>query len=254
MTRSRLDSRISRAALIRRGVGLGLVLVAAGMLFAVAQYLRNLPSLSLLIRPAPSMAVREARAKARFAREHPGADPLNVAIGKAVIRLYKARPMGRFVLGLGWDDKGNDCSDFVKCCVDEGLGLRARFKRGSPDHIIGDSLRYQYDIAWDHAQPLLPGDIISVKHSPWYEPYPGACWHVGIIGADGMVYDFVKLKSWPQARYGRNKPEWFVQHSQGLSEVIVRRLLPEYRYRLWAIGESSNRMDRIEARMDRIED
>jgi hypothetical protein len=211
-------------------------LAVAGLLYA-ASHLRNLPSLSQLIRPAPSIAVREERAKAHFLREHPGEQPLNVAIGEAAVRLYKAKPMGKFVLGLGADDKGNDCSDFVKCCVDEGLGLKARFKRGSPDHVIGDSLRYQYDFTWDHAQALLPGDIVAVKHSPWYEPYPGACWHVGIIGADGMVCDFVKLKSWGEPRYGRHKLEWFVQHAGGPDEVLVRRLLPEYRYRLREICE-----------------
>jgi hypothetical protein len=237
MIRFRLDTRINRAALIRRGIGLGLVLVAAGLVYAVAQYVRNLPSLSLIVRPAPSMIEREARARERFVREHSGEEPLNVAIGEAVVRLHQAKPMGKFVLGLGWDDRGNDCSDFVKCCVDEGLGLGARFKRGSPDHLIGDSLRVQYDLAWDRRQSLLPGDIVSVKHSPWYDPYPGACWHVGIIGADGMVYDFVKLKSWKEARYGRNKLAWFVRHAQGPSEVIVRRLLPEYRYRLRELKE-----------------
>jgi len=140
--------------------------------------------------------------------------------------------MGKFVLGLGWDDRGNDCSDFVKCCVDEGAGLKARFKRGSDRHLIGDSFRVQYEFCWDHTAPLLPGDAVSVKHSPWYDSYPGACWHVGIIGADGMVYDFVKLKRWPTARYGRTKLAWFVRHAQGPNEVVVRRLLPEYRYRL----------------------
>ncbi len=209
-------------------IGLAIVALAAG----VALYPRRTPTVSPLVHPPASMAVRERQAQERFLREHPGEQPLNVAIGEATIRLYRAKPMGKFVLGIGWDDRGNDCSDFVKCCVDEGLGLKARFKRGSDRHIIGDSLRFQCDLYWDHRTPLLPGDIVTVRHSPWYDPYPGACWHVGIIGADGQVYDFVKLKRWPTARYGRNALDWFVRHAPGPQDVLVRRLLPEYRYGL----------------------
>jgi hypothetical protein len=216
---------------------IGLVIV--GLAAGVALYLRQVPTISPVIHPPASMAVREREAKARFVAEHPGEQPLNVAIGEAAMRLYKAKPMGKFVLGLGWDDKGNDCSDFVKCCVDEGLGYQARFKRNSDRHIIGDSLRYQYDLYWDHSTPLLPGDIVAVRHSPWYDPYPGACWHVGITGADGQVYDFVKLKRWPTARYGRNSLTWFTRHAPGPQDVLVRRLLPEYRYRLTPLGVKS---------------
>lgn len=214
-----------------------LSVVAGTLLLGAVLYLRNLPTVSPTIHPPATIAMREQRARARFAREHPDGQPLNVAIGRAAVRFHETKPMGKFVLGLGWDDRGNDCSDFVKCVVDEGIGLKARFKRDSDRHLIGDSYRYQYDFYWDRAAPLLPGDIVSVQHSPWYDPYPGACWHVGIIGADGMVYDFVKLKRWKEARYGRNKLEWFVRHAQGKGEVLVRRLLPEYRYRVWEIEQ-----------------
>jgi hypothetical protein len=179
-----------------------------------------------------AMAEREAKARARFLREHPGEQPLNVAIARAAVEFYKTRPMGKFILGIGPDDIGNDCSDFAKSAVDEGLGLRARFKRGSDRHLIGDDLRYQYEFAWDHASDLLPGDTLIVEHSPWYEPHPDTCRHVGVIGTDGYVYDFVKLKVWKEARYGRHALAWFVRNSPGPAQVWVRRLLPEYRYRL----------------------
>lgn len=216
----------------RRLIGLLPLLLLAGLALGAAGYLRTVPSVGRLMRSEASMAEREQRAKAHFLREHPGEQPLNHEIGQAALRLYRERPMGRFVLGIGWDDKGNDCSDFVNCVVDEGVGVGGRLERGSKDHLIGDSMWYFDEFPWDHQSPLLPGDIITIRHSPWYDPYPGACWHVGILGSDGMVYDFVKLKRWKEARYGKNKVEWFVRHAQGANEVYVRRLLPEYRYRV----------------------
>lgn len=203
-----------------------LVGLAAGAVLLV----RRVPTVSPIVHPPLSMAVREQRAKARFLREHPGQQPRNVAIGRAAMALHAARPMGKFVLGLGADDKGNDCSDFVNCAIDEGLGFKARFKRRSDRHVIGNSLRVQYEFFWNHKTPLLPGDGVTVRHSPWYDPYPGACWHMGIVGADGYVYDFVKLKIWNEPKYGRHELAWFVQHAPGPQDVLVRRLLPEYRY------------------------
>ena len=47
-----------------------------------------------------------------------------------------------------------------------------------------------------------------------------------------MVYDFVKLKGWKEARYGRQKVEAFVRHVSGPDQISITRLRPEYRYRL----------------------
>lgn len=185
--------------------------------------------------PGPRLMSPEAYetyARERFAREHPGEKPLRLVIGETAERFYRARPMGKFVLSLRWGQWGNDCSDFVECVVDEALGVGARFKRGSQQHLVGTGARFFGDVPWDRVSPLLPGDILAVAHSPWYRPYEGANWHVGIVGADGQVYDFVKLKRWPEARYGRNSVRWFVRHATGPDEVTVGRLRPEYCYKL----------------------
>jgi hypothetical protein len=177
----------------------------------------------------------EQYARARFLREHPGAKPLNYRIGQAAVGFYKAKPMGKFVLCVTLPDVGNDCSDFAACAIDEGLGARARFKRHSQCHLIGEDRRYFDSFYWDRRTPLLPGDTVTVRHSPWYAPRDSACWHEGIIGSDGMVYDFEKLKSWPQPRYGRHPVGWFVQNCPRHGQIIVARLRPEYRYYLQQI-------------------
>jgi len=177
--------------------------------------------------PAPRSY--EAVARERFHSEHPGEKPLNWSIAAAAARFYKSRPMGKFVLGLQPGEWGNDCSDFVACAVDEGLGVRARFARGSDAHIC-EGLALMDALYWRPGMVVQPGDIVSVRHSPWYEPYEGACWHVGVIGPDGDVYDFVKLRRWESARYGKSGFEWFVRHSRGSRDVVIERLRPEYRY------------------------
>lgn len=182
-----------------------------------------------LLRTTPSPHL-EAEARAHFLHHHPGEQPLNHRLAKAAVALYKARPMGKFVLCTSSPDVGNDCSDFVACAIDEGVGAGARFRRHSQQHLIAQNARYFDSFMWDRRAALLPGDSVAVAHSPWYPPYAGACWHVGIIGSDGMVYDFVKLKSWTQARYGRHRVDWFVRHAQEPREICVTRLRPEYRY------------------------
>lgn len=179
-----------------------------------------------------SEAEFEAYARAEFAREHPGEKPLDWAIGAAAERFHKAQPMGKFVLSLESGKWGNDCSDFVNCAIDEGVGVKARFKRGSTQHLVGESFLHFRYVLWDRRSPLQPGDVLSVAHSPWYAPYAGANWHVGVVGTDGMVYDFVKLKSWLGPRYGRHTPEWFIRHAKGKLDVAVTRLRPEYAYKL----------------------
>ena len=171
-----------------------------------------------------------AAARARFLREHPGEQPLNHAIGRAAQRFHRTRPMGAFVLGL--TTPGNDCSDFCAACVDEGLGVGARFNRGSTQHLLGERPDLFETFWWRPGFVLLPGDQLAVAHSPHYEPYPGACWHVGIVGADGWVYDFSKLRRWRAPRYGRHEAAWFLQHSRGHHEALVERLHWRYRYRV----------------------
>lgn len=214
---------------------IALIIVAVAMVGAYLYRFRPPAMYTMLLPHMESAEERERRARKHFLSEHPGQQPLNVAIGKAAIELYETQPMGKFVLGLGVRDEGNDCSDFVNCVIDEGLGAKARFRRASDRHLLGSNPEYFQNLVWDHKSPLLPGDAVSVAHSPWYAPYPGACWHVGIIGADGMVYDFVKLKRWKTARYGRNGVAWFVRHATKPNEVIVTRLRPEYRYKLQEI-------------------
>ena len=177
---------------------------------------------------APVTFLDEAAAKAAFARRFPGRRPLNEAIGDAAVRFHAQQPMGKFVLGLS--TPGNDCSDFVACCVDEGLGVKARFRRGSQTHLLGERWSLFEIHRYTVGMKLLPGDELAVRHSPWYAPSRRACWHVGIVGSDGLVYDFVKLRRWKQARYGRNKPDWFVRQSLGVGQCEVFRLHWRYRY------------------------
>lgn len=171
----------------------------------------------------------ENSARAEFQIKHPNEKPLNWAIGQVAMRFHRTRPMGRFVL------HENDCSDFVECVIDEALGAHARFKRGSDQHCIGERagvFEYWY---WQPGQAVQPGDIVHVAHSPWYAPQPDSIGHVGVVGADGHVYDFVKLRRWRQARYGRNDFHWFVRHSRHPQGVVIGRLKPEYRYQMKAL-------------------
>jgi len=205
----------------------GLIL-ACTMGWALLRYLQmagefDLPAGPLLVLDAQRY---EAMARRHFFRHHPGEKPLNWRLAEKAVEFHHTQPMGKFIL------QQNDCSDFVDCITDDALGYTARFKRGSTEHVATHIRSLWRLFYWDQRAPLMPGDIISVRHSPWYDPSPDSCWHVGIIGSDGQVYDFVKLKSWRTARYGRNSLLWFVRNSRGPEQVIVWRLHPRYRYRL----------------------
>ncbi len=206
-------------------VGWGVVLLVAASWGAVLAVSRHRAARRL---GAPVLFLDEATARTSFERRCPGRRPLNEAIGEAAVRFHRERPMGKFVLGL--TTPGNDCSDFVACCVDEGLGVQARFRRHSNQHLLGE----RWDLAEVHRYrdgcELLPGDVVQVRHSPWYAPNPRSCWHVGIVGSDGLVYDFVKLKKWREPRYGRQPVRSFVRHSRGLGQCQVIRLHWRYRY------------------------
>jgi hypothetical protein len=178
--------------------------------------------------PRLPAALTEAEARARFEAQHPGAAPLNQAIAAAALDLHRRRPMGKFVLGL--DKPGNDCKDFVACCIDQGLGVKARVDRGSSEHLLGtrrDLFEWSW---WSPGTAVQPGDVLTVRHSPWYEPNDAACWHCGIVGGDGLVYDFSKLIRWSEPRYGRHTFEEFVKHSHGPQQVLLQRLHWRYRY------------------------
>lgn len=182
-------------------------------------------------RPPTPWAVDEAWARRKFQAEHPNEKPLNWAIGQVAVRFYRTRPMGRFIL------HENDCSDFVECVIDEALGVQARFKRGSTEHRIGERAGVFDYWDWEPGQAIQPGDVVHVAHSPWYAPQPDSIGHVGVVGADGQVYDFVKLRRWRQARYGRHSFEWFVRHSRGPHQILIGRLKREYRYRVRALPQ-----------------
>ncbi|MBI2299146.1 MAG: hypothetical protein HYU66_09435 [Armatimonadetes bacterium] len=172
----------------------------------------------------------ESWAREQFARRHPGEKPADQPVGEAAVRFHRSRPMGTFKLATRLGQPGNDCSDFVACCIDEGLGVKARFNRGSNRHLYGEDLRLVTETLWRPGVRSQVGDAVAVRHSPWYAPVEESCWHVGVVGSDGMVYDFVKLRRWKQARYGRNSFDWFVRHSPSAGQVILARLRPEYRY------------------------
>lgn len=212
-------------------------LAAAGLTTAtvwtgVLPYLRGPRSPAVRTTRLPRAEEYERWARAEFFRRHLAAQPLNWRLAEAALALHRRRPMGQFVLAVKPGEWGNDCSDFVDCVIDEALGARARCFRGSRDHLIGLDARYFACHVWDSRSPVQPGDAVLVRHSPWYDPDPEAAWHIGIVGSDGLVYDFAKLRSWSQPRYGRNSFTWFVRFSPEPGGVLIGRLRPQYRYLL----------------------
>ncbi|MGQ9730244.1 MAG: hypothetical protein ACUVX8_03140 [Candidatus Zipacnadales bacterium] len=176
--------------------------------------------------PMVSRKELERWMREEFLRHYPHEKPLNWKIARTAEEFYQTKPMGRFVL------HENDCSDFTHAVIDEALGVRARFYRSSKQHLLAPEPGLWDFYRWEPGAPLLPGDEIAVQHSPHYPPYDDAPWHCGIIGTDGMVYDWTKLRSWGNDRYGCHKVAWFTRYCHGPDEVIIRRLAPQYRYRL----------------------
>jgi len=205
--------------------------LAAGLLtvsllaWCVAWYSRRDVEATASDAAAPQQTIPfEEWARAEFMRKHPGGKPLNWSIAQKAEDFVRAEPMGRFVL------HSNDCSDFTDAILDEALGARARFRRASKHHVLAPEPSLWEFHRWEPGLTLMPGDEIAVRHSPHYPPYDEAPWHRGIVGTDGMVCDWTKLRSWSTDRYGRHTVEWFVHNSSGPNEVIVRRLRPAYRY------------------------
>ena len=203
---------------------LAVIAGAATGLFVYACVGRESPLIPIP-RPPPSPPIPyEEWARQEFYRRHPGEKPLNWEIGAKAEEFYGSKPMGPFVL------HENDCSDFVDALIDDALGAKARFRRDSTEHLLAWRKSLWDWFYWNRKDPLLPGDELSVAHSPHYDPYEGSIRHCGIVGTDGKVYDWTKLKRWRSHRYGRHPVEWFTRHSPGPKGVIVRRLSPQYRY------------------------
>jgi len=213
-----IGSRVAHlAALVALAVGASLVAFGCDR--------QGRSATGLLTPPGAALSAREYEqwARGEFRKRHPGEKPLNWRIAAKAVEFYHRRPMGRFVLDR------NDCSDFVDAIMDEALGAQARFRRHSRDHILARR-RVWETLYWDRRTRLQPGDELVVRHSPWYEPYESRLWHIGVIGTDGQVYDWTKLRNWREARYGRNSVQWFTRNSPGRDEIAVVRLAPEYRY------------------------
>ncbi|MEA3402273.1 MAG: hypothetical protein U9R79_13640 [Armatimonadota bacterium] len=175
----------------------------------------------------------ERWARQRFERRYPGEKPLNWRIAEVALEMYESEPMGRFVL------QENDCSDFVGCVIDEALGAGARFRREGDEHLLcgegGALRRWLFEVRrLPDVGPVQPGDVVSVRHSPHYPPHDESIGHVGVVGPEGSVMDFCKLKSWSAARYGRHDFEWFIRNCKA-DEVRIGRLRPQYRYRVLEI-------------------
>ncbi len=208
----------------------GLCLLAAMLLVAGARFGLPVPGLAQLRLPRMSEAEREQWAREQFLANHPDEKPLNWDIARTAEEFRQSKPMGRFVL------HENDCSDFVGCVVDHALGAGARFERDSEEHELcgpGGAAPRELFVTrrLSDVDAVQPGDIIGVRHSPWYPPKEDSIGHVGVVGPDGKVLDFVKLKSWSAARYGRTDVTWFVSNC-GPDQVRVIRLRPDYRYRI----------------------
>jgi len=212
------------------GAALGVLLLALGAMLLAARLGVAVPGMPRFAGPLMTARQYEAYAREQFLKRHPGEKPLNWAIAETAEQFRQSQPMGRFVLNE------NDCSDFVGCVVDHALGAGTRFERDSTDHALcgeGGSLPGSLFLTkrLEDARPVQPGDIIGVYHSPWYPPHEDTIGHVGVVGPDGRVIDFVKLKSWSEARYGQSEFDWFI-HNCRPDEVVVSRLRPEYRYRM----------------------
>jgi len=209
------------------GATLGLALLGAGVWVFARDRALDL-HVRVVRHTAPDAFERQARAL--FEQRYPGEKPLNWRIAETAERLYYDRPMGRFML------HENDCSDFVGCVIDEALGPGARYSRGSDEHALCGRGGSTPRSLFDHRRlpeigAVQPGDVVSVRHSPWYAPHEDSIGHVGVVGPDGRVIDFTKLKSWPSARYHRVEFDFFVRHTAP-EEVVIGRLRPEFRYRM----------------------
>lgn len=222
---------MKRVLAVLLGIASGLALLGAGAwVFARAE----VGDLRLRVVRHVDDGAFEREARRLFEERYPGEKPLNWRIAETADRLYRERPMGRFVL------HENDCSDFVGCVIDEALGPGARFNRGSDDHALAGKGGAPPSALFEHRRlpqvgAVQPGDIVHVAHSPWYPPHDDSIGHVGVVGADGRVVDFSKLKSWPTARYHQVEFEVFTRHCSP-DEVVISRLRPEFRYRVLEIG------------------
>jgi hypothetical protein len=217
---------------VRRRRALRLVACAAllGLIFLVVAK-RDLLAWVSLSRLAGSRLMTEQEyerwARQQFEAKYPGQKPLNWRIANTAKRFHAEKPMGKFVLHK------NDCSDFVDCILDDALGPKARFRRNSDQHVVANTPGLMRSFYWTQGDPALPGDILTVIHSPWYPPHePPDIAHIGVVGPEGTVYDFTKLRSWRSARYGEHEFTWFVRHCAEPQEVIITRLRPEFRYRV----------------------
>lgn len=209
------------------GVLVGLAVLSAGALVFAP---RAIEDLRLHAVRRVDVAAFEREARSLFEQRYPGEKPLNWRIAEVADRFHARQPMGRFVL------HENDCSDFVGCVIDEALGPGARFNRGSDEHALcGEGGRAPSALFERRRLPQVgavqPGDIVHVRHSPWYPPHDDSIGHVGVVGTDGSVIDFSKLKIWPSARYHQVDFEFFIRHNEP-DEVVIGRLRPEFRYRV----------------------
>ncbi len=223
---------MNRTLAIILGVGLGLALLGAGAWVFAREDVRDL-RLQIVRNVDPGAFEQQSRAL--FEQRYPDEKPLNWAIADTAERFYHEQPMGRFVL------HENDCSDFVGCIIDEALGADARFNRDSDEHALcgegGSTPRALFDIRrLPERGAVQPGDIVHVRHSPWYAPHEDSIGHVGVVGPDGRVIDFTKLKSWSSARYNQVEFDFFIQNNAP-DEVRIGRLRPEFRYRVLDIRQ-----------------
>ncbi len=206
----------------------GLLLLGAVGLVVADRIGLPVPTTVNITVPYMNEAEHERWAREQFFANHPDEKPLNWAIARAAEEFRLSKPMGDFVL------QENDCSDFVGCVVDRALGAGARFERESDEHILcgpGGTVRRELFVTrlLPDVNVVQPGDIIGVRHSHWYPPKHDSTGHVGVVGPDGKVLDFVKLKVWSDARYGRSDLEWFIRNCTP-DEVRVIRLRADYRY------------------------
>lgn len=140
-------------------------------------------------------------------------------------RFHSTKPMPKFELHK------NDCSDFVACVVDEALGVGARRSAHESHkiipHRISDNPCFK-TFNWRPGIMVRAGDIVQVRHSPYYpRSNDSSIWHVGVVGDDMRVYDFAKIIRWPKARYGAHSFDRFTCNSRPNGEIQISRYVRE---------------------------
>lgn len=133
-------------------------------------------------------------------------------VATVAMETTRKKALGKYALGR------NDCTNFVARAVERGAGIA--LPNHDFDRLGNQELQYftYFLLPTDgNGATVQPGDIV------WLIPRKGIS-HVGVVGTDGRVYHFTKLRRRPQ-RYAAEPLSVFLRHfACGLQECVVFRL------------------------------